>query len=427
VRSLHVIVISALALVLAAATAIAAVTGEVTATVETPALFDDEEGGDADADDPAIWVNGSNAAASLVLGTVKNAGLRVYDLAGAEVQAFAPPAAPGPDDEPGRFNNVDIVRGVKLAGGKSDLAVVTDRGRDQIRIYRIDGGATPLVDITAANAPLVFSADQAEVNEQTTAYGIATFKGLDGSAYVVTSRRHRTELALLRLKPRANGTVGYSRIATTSLPSSFGLPDGSSWSPCEDPGELPQVEGMVVDPSRGLLFAAQEDVGVWVVTLWGNRFGVRLLIDRVREFGIPGTFDETEEECVLDEDADPGFGGDHLSADAEGLTIYRDGTGPGYLFASSQGSDEFVVYGNRGLGGYRATVVVADGDEIDGVQESDGAAVVSTPLGSAFPHGLLAVHDGHEEPGGVDGNGEERAATNFKFIRVEQFLEAAGL
>lgn len=30
---------------------------EITATVETPSLYDDEAGGDADADDPAIWVN----------------------------------------------------------------------------------------------------------------------------------------------------------------------------------------------------------------------------------------------------------------------------------------------------------------------------------------------------------------------------------
>lgn len=34
----------------------------------------------ADADDPAIYVNATNSADSLVLTSVKNAGLRVYDL-----------------------------------------------------------------------------------------------------------------------------------------------------------------------------------------------------------------------------------------------------------------------------------------------------------------------------------------------------------
>src|SRR5690349_926907 len=87
----------------------------VTARAETPALFDDEAGGDADADDPAIWVHPRNRARSLVIGTAKNGGLRVYDLAGREVQAIATP--PG-----GRFNNVDIVSGFRLGRLTTDLA-----------------------------------------------------------------------------------------------------------------------------------------------------------------------------------------------------------------------------------------------------------------------------------------------------------------
>ena len=45
---------------------------EITATVETPALFDDKAGGDADADDPAIWVNRADKSRSRVIGTAKN-------------------------------------------------------------------------------------------------------------------------------------------------------------------------------------------------------------------------------------------------------------------------------------------------------------------------------------------------------------------
>src|SRR6187401_2100475 len=59
---------------------------EITATVETPSLFDDE------ADDPAIWINRADRARSRVTCTAKNGGLRVYDLAGREVQLIAPPA-----------------------------------------------------------------------------------------------------------------------------------------------------------------------------------------------------------------------------------------------------------------------------------------------------------------------------------------------
>lgn len=114
------------------------------------------------------------------------------------------------------------------------------------------------------------------------------------------------------------------------LPAEFPLPDGSTWAPCEDPGDLPQVEGMVVDPDSRTLYAGQEDVGLHRVRVPFRRFTRPELFDTVREFGIPATYDETEEECVVDYDADPGFGGEHLSADVEGLTIAEYGR-RGYL------------------------------------------------------------------------------------------------
>ena len=94
---------------------------------------------------------------SLVLGTLKNGGLAAYALDGTTVQRVPAPAAPGPDDAPGRFNNVDIVEGFRLGGARVDLAVVTDRGRDTLRIYRIDGrhaeGGPALTDVTDPGVP----------------------------------------------------------------------------------------------------------------------------------------------------------------------------------------------------------------------------------------------------------------------------------
>ena len=215
----------------------------VTARAETPALFDDAAGGDADADDPAIWVHPRDRARSLVIGTAKNGGLRVYDLAGREVQAIATP--PG-----GRFNNVDIVTGFRLGKRSTDLAVVTDRGRDQLRFYRIDPATSRLEDVTVADPPLLFSADQAEVAEQATGYGLATRGDL-----AVVSRRHTTRLGFFRL--RASGAkMTYARQETLDLPKSFRLPNGTTWQPCGDPGEDPQVEGMVIDTRANVLYAS---------------------------------------------------------------------------------------------------------------------------------------------------------------------------
>jgi 3-phytase len=128
-----------------------------------------------DADDPAIWINYRNRTQSLVIGTAKDAGLLVYDLAGNLVQAILPPNAPQvlPVDPPtpsgvnlapdnpcidseegetfGRFNNVDIAYNIRLGdhphAPRADVAVVSDRGCDRIRFFKIDpsGPDGPLV------------------------------------------------------------------------------------------------------------------------------------------------------------------------------------------------------------------------------------------------------------------------------------------
>ncbi|MFF3864304.1 phytase [Micromonospora sp. NPDC001898] len=384
----------------------------VRAVAETPSLFDDRAGGDADADDPAIWVHPKNPAGSLVVATAKHGGLRVYDLTARERQAIATPPAPGPDDEAGRFNNVDLVTGFRLRGRPADLAVVTDRGRDQLRFYRIDPDTRLLTDVTAPDVPFTFSQDQAEVNEQRTAYGLGTYVDPTGAAYAVVSRRSTSEVGVFRLVERA-GRVGYQPVDRLTLPSTFTLPDGTAWSPCNDPGDGPQVEGTVVDPATGVVYLAQEKVGLWRTRLVGGRFvETPRSVERVREYGVPAVFDPAEDDCVTDHSADPGFGG-RIAQDVEGLALYRKGSSAGTLVVSSQGDDTFYTYDrrtNRPTGRF----AVVDG-VVDGSQECDGAAVTSTPL-PGFPGGLLVVHDGRNTPDTPGEDGEARTDTNFKFL-----------
>ncbi|MEU3731627.1 phytase [Streptomyces sp. NPDC033538] len=388
---------------------------------ETPSEYDDEAGGNADADDPAIWRNPADPDRSLVVATAKEGGLRVYDLDARAVQSVAAPEAPGPGDAPGRFNNVDLVHGMRIGSAKADLAVTSDRGSDRLRIYRIDGGNadTPLTDVTSPSAPTIHSSSQEEINEQRTAYGLATWtEPSSGRSYAVVSQRERTTLSLLELTGAADGTVSYRKVRTLQLPSTFRLPNGGTWAPCGEPDELPQVEGMVVDPRNGTLYAGQEDVGIW--RLDADLRGAPELIDKVREYGVPGTYDEETEECVPGEN--PGYGGRRLSADVEGLTLLNQEDGDGYLLASSQGDNSFAAYDreldddNEYEGGFR---VVATSDSLDGTEESDGAAVLNEPLGRKYPHGLLVVQDGDDKPGETD-----REATNFKFVDLKPVLDA---
>jgi len=255
---------------------------EVTAVAETAPNWDDDAGGNANADDPAIWIDAEHPGRSVVLGTLKNGGLTVFDLTGKEVQHIATPPPPAAGQEPGRFNNVDLV---------DNLAVVTDRGRDQLRTYAVKAGR--LTDVTSATAPLVFSKDTDEVQDQHTAYGLAA-TAIHGQPVVAVTRRSETRVGFFRLVSDGHGRMTYRSIGQVDLPSSFRLSDGSTWSPCEEPGDRPQLEGVVFDRTTNDLYAAQEDVGVWRIP----QHGKPELVEKVREYGQPATYDGETEECA---------------------------------------------------------------------------------------------------------------------------------
>lgn len=385
-------------------------TAHVVATAQTRAFVDDASGSpaNADADDPAIWVDREHPARSVVLGTLKEGGLAAFDLHARLIQRIAAPAAPTEDAAPGRFNNVDVV---------GDLAVVSDRGRDRVRVYRIDprgsrAGAAVLTDVTDPQARPVFAASEAEVDEQRTAYGLAAARDpRSGTRWVAVTQRHEARVALLALRS-GGGVVGTRRLDVLDLPTTFRLPDGSRWSPCEEPGEGPQLEGSVIDASHRVLYTAQEDVGIWRVPLTPTGFGRPRLIDRVESFGVPARWDADAEECVVS-GPDRGFGGRWLVADAEGLALAGD-----TLLASSQGDSRFVLYGTRRTRDLR----VVAGERTDSVEHSDGSAITTRPLGPLFPHGLLVVHDGERRPAATDADGAELATTGFAFVPLERVL-----
>jgi 3-phytase len=236
---------------------------------------------------------------------------------------------------------------------------------------------------------------------------------------VVMSQRHQTNLVLVRLVSRPGGTVGFQRVDTLQLPSMFELRHGRTWTPCtEEDGEEPQVEGMVIDGRDGTLYAAQEDVGLWKISVARNAFEHPTLFDRVDEFGreYTRTPDGDEFVCEIDPNS-PSEGSDYLHADAEGVTIYRLSGNTGYLLASSQGSSTFLVYNLRSLR-LLGTFEIGGGPT-DHVDESDGAMVASVPLGTTFAQGLLVTHDGDDEP--------NEDATNFKFTRWQDLAGPLGL
>ncbi|WEK03554.1 MAG: phytase [Candidatus Devosia phytovorans] len=384
---------------------------DVAPTLQTPILT--EEDADADADDPTIYVNADDAAKSLVVTAVKNGGIRVYGLDGALIQTILPA-------EDGRINNVDIVYGFVLDdGSKADLIIGADRGLDIIRAWRIDPAvAEPLSEITDPSAsrafPQRYSNDGATtednpVDDQNTVYGLAAWNDkASGTTWIVGTQRHQPTVGIFKLAATANGHVAATLDHDFRVPTTH---DGQDlWIENEDDPLLdfsPQFEGTVIDRTTGTIYAGQEDVGIWTVSVTGG--------EPVLAYATRGS------------SASPFNNPDSvISRDVEGLSIYYAASGTKYLIASSQGGahgdapspdapydDSFAAFditdGMTLLGAFR---VSASGD-MDAVQESDGADVISLGL-PGFENGLFITQDGYA--GDLNGLDGEVASTNFKFV-----------
>lgn len=287
--------------------------------------------GDGDrADDPAIWVNGADASASLILGTNKDEGLHVYNLAGEELQFL----------DVGMLNNVDV---------RGTLAAASNDEAGAISWFRIDAETTRVAHI--GNTPV----DKLEP------YGFCS--GLMNGVNYGTVTYKDGAVEIWRASVSDTDDVSAELARTAKLPS--------------------QLEGCVFDEPNDRLFIGEEARGVWSLDL----------------------ADEASEPQLVDEISN----GNGLVADTEGLSIWQGKDGGGYLVASAQAANRFVVYDllpphtPRGV----FTVTASADGSIDGVTHTDGLDVTSAAL-PGFPSGLLVVQD--------DANPVEKIDQNFKLV-----------
>ena len=110
--------------------------------------------------------------------------------------------------------------------------------------------------------------------------------------------------------------------------------------------------------------------------------------------------------------------GGNLVADVEGLSLYYDGTGTGYLLASSQGEARVAIYTREGDNAYVGKIEIVSNGDIDEVNGIDGLDVTNLPLGAGFTQGLFTVHDG---------NNDDASASNVKYVPWASIAAALGL
>jgi 3-phytase len=185
-----------------------------------------------------------------------------------------------------------------------------------------------------------------------------------------------------------------------------------------------------VDQRTGTLYAAQEDVGLWRLPLPLGT-GEPRLVDTVTDFGVQDAYDPGTEECApadgsSEEEAvaaNP-FGGDLLTADAEGVDVYHGPGRKGYVIVSSQGDDTYAVYSTTGRHAALGSFRVAGRDGVDDVNGSDGLAVTHRPVGD-FDEGLLVTHD--EPETGTDVEPGRGDATGFSYVGWDDVADELGL
>jgi 3-phytase len=311
--------------------------------------------GDA-ADDPAVWADQNNPANSLIIGTDKKAGLNLYDMQGRVIQHL-------PD---GKMNNVDLREGFMLGGQPVVLVTASDRTNKAVAIYRLDTEARRLINI----------ADGVQPTGQGDPYGQCMYRSArTGKTYVFINDSNG-EKRQWELVDAGNGKVRAVRVRDFAFSS--------------------QVEGCVADDASGLLFVAEEDVGLWRLSAEPDGGSAMTMVARI-----------TENPALKD--------------DMEGVGLYDLGDGRGYLVASSQGNDSYAVFRREGDQAYLGSfIVVADGQRgIDGVSETDGLDVTSRNLGPGFEHGAMVAQDGRNVLPGEN--------QNFKYVPWTSIAEALGL
>ncbi|MCX8042822.1 MAG: phytase [Desulfobacterota bacterium] len=231
-----------------------------------------------------------------------------------------------PSDRPG---NIDIRQNVQWNGTACDVVVWNERGSGKIIVCVVNPTTRTLSRID--NGTLLASH----------AYGCALYHNPDtGTVYVfTTAKTGRIEQHALRSS--STGTITSVKVRSFVLAA---------------------CEAAVADDEQKLLFLSCEKEGIWKIGAEPHDSTPAVAIDRIGHNG--------------------------LCADVEGITIYREQGGGGYIIVSSQGNSRFNVYErkppHRFLGSFH----------IRGVRFTDGIDVTGGNFGDEFTDGLFACHNG---------------------------------
>ncbi len=285
-----------------------------------------------DTDDPAIWIHPTDPAKSLVIGTDKDAqgSLYVFDLAGKIVNKVANLKRP---------NNVDIAYGISLNGVPKDVAIVTERETNKLRIFTlpdlqaVDLGGIPVFEGEKERGPMGIAIYTNKSNHKT--YAIVGRKSGPMDQY----------LWQYELKDDGSGNV------KATLVRRFGKYSGKK-----------EIEAIAVDNELGYVYYSDEQYGIH------------------KYYADPRKGDT---ELAL-------FGQNDFTEDLEGISIYKTGDSTGYILVSDQQANRFNVYKREAEQGNPPQHPLIASIPFSTI-ESDGSEVTNIALNNQFPAGMFVA------------------------------------
>ncbi len=278
------------------------------------------------ADDPAIWVDARDPAASLVIGTDKQQGLNLYDLEGRLLQSL-------PD---GRMNNVDLRDGFPVDGRSMALVAASNRTGKTISLYLLDPDTRRLVP-AGKPVPTGFKDP----------YGLCMHRDPAGEYFVFVNDSGNGRFRQWRIS-RVGGAIIAERVREFLVGT--------------------QAEGCVVDDETGALYIAEEDVGLWRYEAAASGGDRRREIDRVG--GSSGLVADVEGVAVWQ------------GRDGRGFVILSNQGTNSYAVYRREGDNAFVGQfqvvgdGSRGIDGASETDGLAVTSDALGSGFPDGLLAV---------------------------------------------------
>jgi len=295
-----------------------------------------------DPDDPAIWRHPTDPSRSLILGTVKVAApqgaLAVFGLDGRLKQTI------GGLDRP---NNVDVEYGLSLQGIPTDIAVVTERLKRRLLIFRIDAAGA----LSELGSPSVLTG---EPGEHGAPMGIALYRRpRDGAVFAIVSPKTGPTGGYLweyRLTDDEHGGIAAVFVRR------FGHFSGAG-----------EIEAVAVDDALGYVYYADED-------------------DGIHKWHADPDHPDAARELAR-------FGTTGFTANREGIAVYSLPDGTGYIVCTDQipGNSEYRIYRREGEPGFPHDHSVLLKVIRGGADSTDGIEVAAGNLGPDFPHGLLVA------------------------------------